>query len=111
MARLWTPWDGAGNLFGNAAVLVFFVVQCLDGLLTYLGIAQWGPGIEANPLISSAVAAAGPETGLAAAKLMAVGCGIVLHLRRVHHVVALLTALYVVVAIVPWTILLLGSAG
>ncbi len=31
-----------------------------------------------------------------------------LHLRRVHGVVALLTAFYVAVAIVPWTLLFLS---
>jgi hypothetical protein len=36
-------------------------------------------------------------------KLAAVGCGIILHIRRVHNLVALLTAIYVAVAILPWT--------
>jgi hypothetical protein len=32
-----------------------------------------------------------------------------LHMRRVHNLVALLTAIYFTVAILPWTALLLGN--
>ena len=39
-------------------VLIFLVVQCLDGAMTYLGVTRWGPGIEANPLVSAAVGVA-----------------------------------------------------
>ena len=94
--------------FGDIAVVTFMVVQALDGVLTYLGVHIWGPSVEANPLISSAVSFAGVGTGVAMAKLFAVGLGIVLHLRRVHGVVALLTAFYLAVAIVPWAMLFLS---
>jgi hypothetical protein len=93
--------------FGDVAFITFMVVQALDGVLTYLGVHIWGPAVEANPIISSAVSFAGVGTGLAAAKLFAVGLGMVLHLRRVHGIVALLTAFYLAVAIVPWTMLFL----
>ena len=95
------------SLFGDLAVLGFLVVQGLDGALTYLGVSMWGPGIEANPIISSAVSAVGLGAGLAGAKLFAVGLGIALHLRRVHHLIALLTAIYVAVAILPWAAIFL----
>ncbi len=98
----------AGNRTGDFLVIVFFIVQALDGALTYLGIHMWGPSIEANPLASSAVTYAGAGTGLAGAKLFAAGLGMVLHLRRVHLIIAFLTAFYIVVAIVPWTMLFLG---
>lgn len=65
-----------------------------------------GPGIEANPIVSSAVAYAGVGAGLTATKLVAAGCGIILLVRRVHDVVVFLTALYTAVAILPWTVLL-----
>jgi uncharacterized protein DUF5658 len=99
--------DAPNSRFGDIAVVTFMVVQALDGVLTYLGVHIWGPTVEANPLISSAVAFAGPGTGVAMAKLFAVGLGMVLHLRRVHGVVALLTAFYLAVAIVPWAMLFL----
>src|SRR6476619_203753 len=94
--------------FGDIAVVTFMVVQALDGILTYLGVHIWGPSVEANPLISSAVSFAGPGTGVAMAKLFAVGLGMILHLRRVHGVVALLTAFYLAVAILPWAMLFLS---
>src|SRR5690242_1078214 len=94
--------------FGDIAVVTFMVVQALDGILTYLGVHIWGPSVEANPLISSAVSFAGVGAGVAMAKLFAVGLGMILHLRRVHGVVALLTAFYLAVAIVPWAMLFLS---
>jgi hypothetical protein len=94
--------------FGDIAVVTFMVVQALDGVLTYMGFHIWGPTVEANPLISSAVSFAGVGTGVAMAKLFAVGLGMVLHLRRVHGVVALLTGFYLAVAIVPWAMLFLS---
>ena len=83
------------------------VVQALDGVLTYLGVHIWGLSIEANPIVSSAVSLAGVGTGVAAAKLFAIGLGMLLHLRRVHLVVAFLATFYVVAAILPWAVLFL----
>ncbi len=104
MARLYKRWD-TPSIFGDLTVLGFVLVQCLDGVFTYLGVKLWGPGIEANPLISSAMAFAGLGVGLAGTKLIAVGFGIMLHLRRTHLIVAILTAFYFAAAIVPWTTL------
>lgn len=108
MEVLYRRWESSDCRFGNAVVLAFLVVQLLDGIFTYLGVTIWGPRIEANPIVSSAVSAIGPGAGLVAAKLLAVGLGIVLHLRRVHNLVALLTAIYVCAAILPWTALFLA---
>ena len=90
-------------------VIAFLLVQCLDGVFTYLGVSMWGPGIEANPIVSSAMTAGGLAFGLGGAKLVAIAFGIVLHLRRVHNVVALLTAIYFTAAIVPWAALFLAQ--
>jgi hypothetical protein len=109
MAHLYKRWDAGRSRFGDLVVLGFLFVQCLDGVLTYLGVSIWGRGIEANPLVSLAIAAGGPGIGLVAAKLVAIGFGIVLHLRRVHNLVALLTAIYVAAAILPWTALFLAQ--
>jgi hypothetical protein len=106
MERLYRKWESP-SLFGDLIVLSFLVVQALDGGFTYLGICVWGPAIEANPLVSSTVDTFGLAAGLAAIKLTAVGLGIVLHLRRVHSLVALLTVVYVAVAILPWAALFL----
>jgi hypothetical protein len=95
-------WDKPGSLFGDVMVVGFVLVQLFDGVFTYLGVSIWGPTIEANPVVSSAVAVLGLLTGLAAVKLFAVGLGILLHLRRVHVLVAVLNAIYLAVAILPW---------
>ena len=98
----------APSQFGDAAVLAFVIVQYLDGAFTYFGIHVWGMQIEANPLVSSAMAFAGIGPGLALAKLVAIGLGMVLHLRGVHGIVAVLTGFYLTVAILPWTMLFLN---
>ena len=107
MRHLYKRWDTPNSTFGDLMVVGFLIVQCLDGALTYLGVSIWGPSIEANPLISSVMAVAGPIPGLAGAKLVAIAFGMLLHLRRVHNVVALLTLIYLAVAILPWMALLL----
>ncbi len=101
-------WANGQNTFGDVAVLCFLIVQCLDGAFTYLGVRTWGPGIEGNPIVSSAMSVAGLGLGLASVKLVAIGFGVILHLRRVHTVVALLTLIYFAVAILPWTALFLA---
>jgi hypothetical protein len=109
MDILTKSWHSADDRFGNLAVIGFLLVQYMDGVFTYLGFSIWGVNIEANPLIRTAVGVVGPGTGLALAKLVAIGFGMLLHLRRVHRVVAILTAIYVILSIVPWTTLLFLS--
>jgi hypothetical protein len=109
MARLYRRWDEPRTVFGDLTVLTFVVTQCLDGVFTYLGVAIWGRGIEANPLISSAMGAVGVLYGVAGAKAVAIAFGMVLHLRRVHNLVAVLTAIYFAGAILPWTALFLTN--
>jgi len=106
MEYLYKRWDRPST-FGDLAVVAFVLAQCLDGIFTYLGVKTWGLSIEANPLITSAVSMAGLGAGLAGAKLIAVAFGIILHLRRTHTMVAILTAFYFAAAIVPWTTLFL----
>jgi len=53
----------------------------------------------------SAIASAGIVGALGAAKGLAIGFGMLLHLRRVHSLVAVLTAIYFAVAILPWATL------
>ena len=107
MSRLQKKFVDPKTLFGDLMVVGFLVTQCLDGVFTYLGVGIWGPGIEANPLISSAMAVTGVGAGVASAKLVAIAFGMLLHLQRVHKVVALLTAIYFTAAILPWMALFL----
>jgi hypothetical protein len=106
MAILYKRWDEP-SLFGDLMVVIFLITQCLDGVFTYLGVHIWGPSIEANPLISAAMAIGGVFAGVAVPKAVAIAFGIVLHLRRVHNLVAALTVIYVTAAILPWTALFL----
>ena len=105
--HLYKRWDNPRSLFGDFVVLAFFAAQILDGMFTYVGVSMWGPTIEANPVVSSAVAVAGLGAGLTGVKAVAIGFGMLLHLRRLHNLVALLTAIYVAIAILPWTAIFL----
>ncbi len=107
MALLYKRWDEPRSLFGDLMVITFLVMQCLDGVFTYLGVGIWGPTIEANPLISSAMGVVGVVCGVAGAKAVAISFGILLHLRRVHNMVAAVTAIYFAAAILPWATLFL----
>ena len=77
MAGLVKRWEPRSR-FGDLAVVGFLLMQCLDGMFTYLGIGIWGLTIEANPLISSAMAALGVVAGLGTAKGVAIGLGMML---------------------------------
>jgi uncharacterized membrane protein len=96
------------SLFGDAVIVMFLLSQALDGVFTYLGLQQYGLRAEANPLIVSVIPVLGEGLAVASAKLFAAMLGVVLHLRGVHRAVALLTALYVTAAVVPWAALLLA---
>ena len=108
MDVLYKRWDAERSLFGDLVVIAFLSAQVLDGIFTYLGVTVWGPSVEANPIVSAAVSVAGLAVGLSTVKVVAIGLGILLHLRRVHNLVALLTAIYVALAIVPWTVVFLA---
>ncbi|MEO5819422.1 MAG: DUF5658 family protein [Vicinamibacteraceae bacterium] len=88
--------------FGNTVIVLFFLAQALDGVLTYLGVSLLGRDVEGNPLLHWLMGAAGHGAALAIAKLSAAGFGIILHLASVHRAVAVLTLLYVTAAVLPW---------
>jgi hypothetical protein len=92
--------------FGDITVVVFLLAQCFDGVFTYVGVLSFGLGIEANPLIASLMTSLGHGVALTGAKVVAAALGILLHLRQVHSAVAILAGFYIVVAIVPWAIIL-----
>ncbi len=93
-----TPRD----VFGDLALLVFLLMQVLDGVLTYIGVSTYGLRMEGNPLIGWLMAAMGQGPALAAAKLTAGFFGVALHLSAVHKVVAVLAGFYLIVAVLPW---------
>ena len=94
--------DRSNTILGDIAFVFFAIAQLLDGFFTYLGVLRFGPAIEANPLIAWYVAMYGAAAALIGAKLVALGCGAVLHLATMHRTIAALTALYAVAALWPW---------
>jgi hypothetical protein len=88
--------------------LAFVAVQALDGVMSYVGVRTLGPWMEANPLVGWYAGIVGPATALVAAKLIAVGCGMVLYVMARHYTLAVLTLAYVIFAIGPWIRVLSG---
>jgi hypothetical protein len=92
------------QLFGNCAIVLFLACQILDGLLTYFALSAHGPQLEGNPIIRLLISFLGIEAALILAKAIASGFGMILHLIEVHTAIALLSALYLALAVVPWTL-------
>jgi hypothetical protein len=95
-----------GSKLGGTLLLLFVITQALDGAMTYVGVRTLGVAIEANPLITWYAAAIGAGNALAAAKLLAIGCGLILYTHARHAALAALTAIHVTCAILPWTYIL-----
>jgi hypothetical protein len=106
MPDLWKRSEQPRTLFGDVVIVVFLAAQAVDGVLTYLGVVQFGTIIEANPVVAALMGIIGHGPALASVKVLAASLGIALHLGRVHRVLALLTVFYVIGSVVPWTALL-----
>jgi hypothetical protein len=102
-------WGGPPGppTFGNLVIVLFLLAQAADGVFTYVGLRLHGPLIEGNPLLSWLMQVMGSGMALASAKATAAGLGIVLHLTAVHRIVAALTAVYLVAALLPWAFVLI----
>ena len=83
-------------------LLVFIVLQAADGLLTYVAVERFGVGAEGNPILATWILLTGSAPALIGAKLLACACGGVLYAAGVHSVLAGLSALYLLMAVVPW---------
>jgi hypothetical protein len=53
--------------FGNWAIVLFLVMQGMDGVFTYVGLTVYGPAIEANPLLGWLMHSFGAGPALAGA--------------------------------------------
>jgi uncharacterized membrane protein len=93
--------------FGDVVIVLFLLAQAADGVMTYVGVTTLGAHIEANPLLVSLMVMFGQGTAVTGAKLVAAGLGISLHLVGVHRILAILTGIYMVGAVLPWMGLLL----
>ena len=59
------------SLFGDLVLVAFLLVQCFDGVFTYVGVSAFGLGIEANPVVAGLMTHLGQGPGLLSAKMMA----------------------------------------
>ena len=64
----------------------------------------FGLAAEGNPILASCMATLGVGLTLIAAKLLAFGFATALHWRSLDFAIALLTLLYVALAICPWAL-------
>jgi hypothetical protein len=87
--------------FGDIVILLFLCFQLLDGVFTYLGVAAFGVK-EGNPLIEQYMMSLGVGPGVAVAKVLAGSCACILHLLSFHRLLAILTLVYLSMAILPW---------
>lgn len=94
--------SAARSRFGDVVIVLFLLAQAADGVMTYVGVSTLGVSLEANPLLASLMAAFGQGVTVTGAKLVAALLGISLHLVGVHRILAILTGIYVLAALIPW---------
>lgn len=100
------PQPQRRSRLGNVALLVFLLAQFVDGIFTYIGVATFGIGAEANPIVAGMMTHLGHGAGLLGAKLTAGMLGICLHMYEIDAALAILTGFYLMVAITPWALVL-----
>jgi uncharacterized membrane protein len=105
LAQPAAPRYWSEEAFGNVVIVVFLIAQVLDGAFTYLGISSYGL-TEGNPLIAHFIERHGAGPSLTVAKILAVVCSMALHLLGLHRTLGLLTLMYLMLAVLPWTYLL-----
>ena len=84
---------------------LFFLIQLLDGALTYWGVTRFGIHLEMNALLSGWMHEIGPGATLLAAKCLACVCGWILYYAKYHRSLAAVAGLCLGVAVIPWTYL------
>lgn len=102
-------WSFSKKAFVLGAALV--LAQVLDGVLTYIGLSIYGKHMEGNPILRQLIFEWGKAPALTAAKLFAIGAAVILafqaHTRRwVRPIILVLVCIYLILAIVPWTVLI-----
>lgn len=102
-------WLEGSRAFGNCVIVLFLLAQAADGIFTYVGLTGHATVTEGNPLLAWLMQQVGSGPALAGAKCTAAGLGMLLHLTEVHRIVAALTAVYVLAALIPWAAILFGG--
>jgi len=104
-------WSLSRKAFMLGVLLVF--CQVADGLLTYLGL-RFTMHMEANVFIRELMHMYGTAPGIVLVKLLAIVIVVILtqqaHRRRwIRPLIAAVVAIYLVLAILPWTYLISQS--
>ena len=99
-----SPWQPrlSRSVFGDAVILAFLAAQAADGMFTYVGVSTLGMRLEANPLVLALITSLGLGTAVTTAKVFVAILGVSLHRLGVHGILAALTGIYVIAALVPW---------
>ena len=92
------------SAFQVTVLLLFLLVQALDGAFTYFGVTTFGPHIEGNPLVASLMLGFGEQAGLVSAKIFAGTLGVILYLASVTRIIVALTCFHLAVAVIPWAV-------
>ena len=90
---------------GPLVMMLFLIIQFLDGALTYWGVTRFGIDLEMNALLSSWMYEIGPGATLLIAKGVACVCGFILYRAQYLRPLAAVAGLCLGVAVVPWTYL------
>ena len=93
---------------GPLVLGLFFLIQLLDGGLTYWGVTRFGIDLEMNALLSGWMYEIGPAATLMVAKLIACGCGMILYRAKYLRPLAAVAGLCLGVAVVPWAFLMVS---
>jgi hypothetical protein len=81
---------------------LFAAVQIADAWLTASGVTRFGMAAEGNPMLALPMSVFGPAATLTIAKGVAILGAVMLYRLSRHALLALLTVVYVFVAVVPW---------
>lgn len=84
---------------------LFFLIQLLDGALTYWGVTNFGIHLEMNALLSGWMHEVGPAPTLLVAKCVACVCGVILYCANYHRSLAAVAGLCLGIAVIPWAYL------
>jgi len=106
---------GRASISWKAALLgiILVIVQLADGILTFAGVSTWGADLEGNLFLRELVSTYGAAKALFFVKTAAIAVVIYItfraHRRRwIRPLIMLIVALYLLLAIVPWAIILLS---
>lgn len=98
---LFQRWDRSNCLFGNIAIALFVIVQCLDAVFTYILITN-GVAFEGNPLVSWVMSLIGVGLALVVVKIIGIGLGIIIYRLAAHRMLIVVSVIYLIILMPTW---------